>query len=187
MEDDGGAKKVDLDEEVLIPDEHFSSVGKCIQPWAHLEFEIDRAVWELLGVAQPIGACVTAQLVSVIPKLNALNALAILHGAKNASEAISSFSGDIGGSNAKRNRLVHDARFISIVTRNVNRFEIIAKNKMTFGNVTETISDLSKFEESTKTFLRTFISICDNLRLEIASLDKSPELPDSIHRLRRDQ
>jgi hypothetical protein len=58
-----------------IPRSHLAAIGKVIDAWGDLEFEIDRVIWSLMGVQQPFGACVTSQLPSVYPKLSALRAL----------------------------------------------------------------------------------------------------------------
>ena len=88
-----------------IPNRHYAAIAKCIHTWAALEFEVDRMIWSLLDVPQPIGACVTAQLVSVIPKLKALTSLTNLYGAAASAAELKKFTGEMGGLNDHRNRL----------------------------------------------------------------------------------
>jgi hypothetical protein len=61
--------------------EHFEAIGRLIDTWAHLEFQIDHAIWALVGADQATIACVTSQLIGVNNRLRALRSLLILRGA----------------------------------------------------------------------------------------------------------
>jgi hypothetical protein len=165
-----------------LPNKHYIEIAKCIHAWAALEFSVDKMIWELLDTPQPIGACVTGQLSSVVPKLNALTSLSNLYGAAASVGSLKKFAGEIGGLNDQRNRLVHDARFISKPDKKVHRFQISAKNTLKFGMREEKLGELLEFQESAAERTKRFDVICDSLRREIfASRDKLPTLPASIH------
>ena len=58
-----------------IPDSHYAAMGKVDDAWCGLELCIDYLIWELLGVDQIVGACVTSQFISVHPRLKTLRAV----------------------------------------------------------------------------------------------------------------
>jgi hypothetical protein len=137
----------------LIPNRHYAAIAKCIHTWAALE---------------------------LIPKLKALTSLTNLYGAAASASKLNKFTGDIGGLNEQRNRLVHDNRFFK--TKKIYRFEISAKSTLTFGMHEESYDELLQFQETTSAMLNKFESIGDSIRKEIyASRDKLPRLPASIH------
>ena len=63
------------DETGDILDAHYKAVGKCISGWSMLEFDIDAFIWELADVIQPLGACITSQLISIGARIRVLRAL----------------------------------------------------------------------------------------------------------------
>jgi hypothetical protein len=76
-----------------IPGAHYAAIGRVTDAWADLEFEIDRAMWELMGAHQTFGACVTSQIISMQPKLRALRALLHLWSADDLATQVGSFAG----------------------------------------------------------------------------------------------
>jgi len=58
---------------------HLAYVGLAVNSWADLEFEIDFTIWDLMDCPQALSACLTAQLVSPIPKLKVLLSLVRLY------------------------------------------------------------------------------------------------------------
>ena len=56
-------------------DSQFAAVGRLVDKWAQLEFAIDQAIWQLANVEQMLGACITAQLIGVNGRLQALRSL----------------------------------------------------------------------------------------------------------------
>jgi hypothetical protein len=131
------------DEHIPIPDEHYAAIGKMADSWADLEFEIDQLIWKLLCTAQALGACVTSQLISVHPKLDALA--------------------------TKRNRLIHDKRMIWFTSREVVRFEISAKGGLKFEPVPETPEYLINFSREVYDQISKFHSIRDKIAADIAA------------------
>jgi hypothetical protein len=132
----------------VIPDEHYSAVGKVSDAWADLEFEIDFTIWKLQEVDQQEGACVTSQLISVLPKLDALLSL-VRHWNFSADldKRLGRFKGEIGPMVMNRNRIVHDKRvvFHERGRSYVARFEVSAKSTLKYGPREETIDSLTEF------------------------------------------
>jgi hypothetical protein len=78
-------------------------------------------------------ACITAQLISVHPRMRAFTALVELHnGGAQAVKDLKAFTGSIGGLVEKRNRCVHDPRMSDMATGAVHRLEITAKPAVQF-------------------------------------------------------
>ncbi len=89
--------------------EHLEWVGHISSHWASLEFLIDSTVWDLAKVPDKVGACITANFLSIYPKLKALIALAHLHGASEQTiKKLNRFRNDLHPVGEKRNRAVHD-------------------------------------------------------------------------------
>jgi len=74
-----------------IPENHYAAIGRVAAACASLDLAIDYMIWELLGVDQLLGACVTAQFISIHPRLKALVSLAILRGARKISQRTEQF------------------------------------------------------------------------------------------------
>ena len=45
-------------------DPTYTAIGRMACAWAILEFDVERAIWELAGTQQNLGACITAQIFS---------------------------------------------------------------------------------------------------------------------------
>ena len=52
------------------------AIGYVAHHWARLEHEINQMIWALAAIVPPDGACLTAQIPSIVPRLRALIALA---------------------------------------------------------------------------------------------------------------
>jgi hypothetical protein len=151
-------------EHIPIPDEHYAAMGKVADSWADLEFEIDQLIWEFLQTAQALGACVTAQMISVHPRMNALIALAKLWEISAAHlDDLGRFYGKIGPLADKRNRLIHDKRFIELTKKQVVRFEVSAKSRLKFEPVPETIGSLTNFAREVTAMQLEFLLIKQSL------------------------
>ena len=156
-----------------IPRPHLAAIGKVIDAWGDLEFEIDRVIWSLMGVQQAIGACLTSQIASVYPKLNALRALLHLWGADNLADEIGGFTSGMRELSELRNRIVHDKRFILHPENAVVRFEITAPKKLTFISKVETVANLADLANRIDRKRQIFDDIRDRIR---EMRDASPDI-----------
>jgi hypothetical protein len=157
-----------------IPHAHYAAIGRVIDAWGDLEFEVNRVIWELMGVQQPFGACVTAQIISIHPKLRALRALLHLWGAADLAREVGSFAGDMYELADLRNRVVHDKRFVLHPNRDILRFEVTTPKELTFAAEVETRNDLNSIAERIYAKIKLFNIIRDKIReMRAASPDIS--------------
>lgn len=147
-----------------IPYAHYAAIGKVIDAWGDLEFEVDRVIWELMGAPQPFGACVTSQLISIHPKLRALRALLHLWSADDLADQVGSFASGMYELTELRNRTVHDKRFILHPQNDVVRFEITAPKRLTFEAKIERKDDLNEIVRRIREKVRLFDDIRDKIR-----------------------
>lgn len=166
-----------------ISDAHYAAIGKLVDAWADLEFEVDLAIWKLQGVEQALGACVTAQLVSILPKLDALRSLANRLGlGETIDKKLKRFHGDIGPLVSERNRRVHDKRvvfFSSDIRGEVCRFEVSAKSTLKWGPALERIDELTELFRRIRWKIQEFEKIKEEISAAYASLRQKSPAPQS--------
>src|SRR5258706_3714293 len=154
---------------------HLAHVGLAVNSWADLEFEIDFTMWDLMDCPQALSACLTAQLVSAIPKLSALRSLVQLYKfGEELEERLSQFAGHVASLNELRNRIVHDKRIYDPETQKVRRINVKAKAKLEFMEQPETVNDLKQFSQRAIDARWKFIEIRDVI---IAARDAARSLP----------
>ena len=181
-------------EPFTVPDEHMAWVGRVADAWAHLEFHIDLGSWTLAQGEQQLMACMTSQITSPHGKLKAFIALAQLNGASDRIiSELNSFVGSVGRLADRRNRYVHDPRYVRNTTGVVSRLEVTAKPKVHFGFIPEEVDTLKKVQQDISDAINEFvrlrkkvISTINALPLgsqpqlsQIISLPLAPELPTS--------
>jgi len=62
---------------VRPPENHsvYNLIGRIAVEWSYLEHTLDRIIWKLSKVPGSRGACLTAQMMGVWPRFNAIEAL----------------------------------------------------------------------------------------------------------------
>jgi hypothetical protein len=154
---------------------HLAYVGLAVNSWADLEFEIDLTIWDLMDCPQALSACLTAQLVSPIPKLKALSSLVRLYEfGDDLEKRLDKFSGSVADLNELRNRIVHDKRIIDPKSQRVRRINVTAKSQLKFMEQPESVHDLAQFAQRAIDARGKFIEIRDAI---IAKRDASRALP----------
>jgi hypothetical protein len=125
---------------------------------------VDLALWEAAEVEQQFGACITAQMGSLHPKLRALTALVKLRGAEpKLIKKIEDFQRSLHELGETRARIVHDPRLTSS-NGTVVRWQTTANPKeIVFGPQPETIDDLVKIRSRIARRIADF----EKLRVEI--------------------
>src|SRR5262245_35397875 len=91
-----------------------AAIGAVATSWALLEYRINQVIWAFSNVDDEDGACITAQIPSVGPRLRALVALA--HRRRISEPLIkklNSFTTDVDALGRQRNRVVHDPWVVS--------------------------------------------------------------------------
>lgn len=152
------------------PQSHYALIGEVTHLWSMLEFNIDLALWHLMDVEQQLGACVTAQFHSIHPRSKALIALLQLRRANEQSvKDVQRFMGTLNGLSEKRNRVVHDARFVDHLGQTY-RCEITAKPKVKFGPVVETEEELQNLINDISNKIRAFQKLRDRVLTEVDNL-----------------
>jgi len=152
-------------------DPHFAAAGRLVETWAQLEFRIDQAIWELAGVEQMFGACITAQLIGVNGRLRALRALVRLRGGSDALiRELGTFAGSLSRLQHERHRVAHDPRMIHKETGAMERLEITADNSLTFGFQPESPDTLLATRNEIAAKVREFIALFERTRRELSSL-----------------
>ncbi len=165
-----------------VPDKHVALMGRVADTWAQLEFQIDQGIWYLAGPEQQLIACITAQLISVHPRLRAFTALvAIRGGSEQSVRDLNTFTGNVSGLSDQRNRTVHDPRFVDKATGEVHRLEITARPKVQFGFLPEPASQLEERITRISERVFEFIELRDRIISEIDGLP--PESQPILQRI----
>jgi hypothetical protein len=161
-------------EPLKIPPEHLAAIGNIANCMAQLEFQIDLGIWKLVAAPQQLVACLTAQMISPVPRLKAFIGLCEVIGASAESlAALNKFAGDIGGLIDRRNRLIHDPRMVNKRTTSVVRLQITAKPKVHFGFIDETVAEIDKTFVQLAEKVREFVTLRDKVLAELSTLIKT--------------
>lgn len=134
------------------PDGHeiYSLVGQIASEWAHLEHLLDRVIYELAEILSPRGGCITAQMMGVWPRFNAITALLTLRSAeypkfKPLIPKAKSLSGRARDISEARNRVIHDPWYIDHSSPpETAQFKNWAKTDLRFGIRDSKIDDAKK-------------------------------------------
>lgn len=139
---------------------HAAAVLRGISAYARLEHQVDELIWKLAGIEPEIGACLTAQIISITPRMDALITLAY---AQHISEAcltlLNKFKGKISGLSNERNRLAHDPWFSGFENDKLYRLEKTARAKL-----------IHRFEPVTEDELKDYERRVDKARGDFAKL-----------------
>jgi hypothetical protein len=88
---------------------HYAAVGRVASEWAMLEHEIQEAIWDLAGLNQMTGTCITSQIASSGRLMDAVLALLEQKGASARElKPLRSLSEKIAEKQRMRNRILHD-------------------------------------------------------------------------------
>lgn len=105
---------------------------------------MDLFIWQLSGIDNPFGACITAQIMGATPRFNTLIALATK---KKISESLIEEIRDLMRKTydvqEDRNRLVHDPWYIETRSGRPGQFKSVPRKGLQFG-----------FEDIDETFVR---------------------------------
>lgn len=122
------------------PDDHaiYNLIGRVASGWAHLELILDQIIWDLAEIQKPRGACLTAQMVSVYPRFEAILAL-IEHRLGNrpeyesAKKAVNKLYGQCRDQTYNRARTIHDAWYVAIESGETAQHRNMPKKELTYG------------------------------------------------------
>lgn len=116
------------------PNDLLTALGKVATELSLLEYYINQTIWALARVKPQLGACITAQIIPISGRADALETLALARGlSKTLVEEIRSFAGKAKGLGNKRNRVLHDTWAVEKPSKRTVRLEISAKTNPVFG------------------------------------------------------
>lgn len=156
------------------PDDHpmYTAIGRVASEWAHLEHILDMVIWELAGLPQAQGSCITAQLNGHAPRFRAILALGKLKGLKQETiEAFEDLLNKTYGIAEKRARIVHDPWYQETGSGQTGQFK-----SFTFKDARYGIHDVDETEiVKTLSSIRSRIATASKLRaVVLAELAPSP-------------
>lgn len=144
------------------PEEHeiYAKIGRVASNWSHVEHMLDEIIWWLTDKHDRSRiACLTGQFASTFQRHNAIMALLKSKGvlSKDLKDRIERERGRCSNTAAKRNRVVHDAWFVSGGAE-IGSFRTWAKEDLKFGinEISETVltdvfgSIQKRFDEAVK-------------------------------------
>jgi hypothetical protein len=83
---------------------------------------------------------------------------------------LTKLAGSLSGLSEERNRVVHDARFLSAILRQISRFQAIAKRRLEFDYRPEDVPTLHDLAARIQGGKREFINIWWEIDAELAAL-----------------
>jgi len=120
-----------------------AAVGAVADAWAHLEFDINEAIWELANVEQQAGACITAQIISIGGRTRALAALVAWRaGDKELLGKVNRFGAEAESVGRQRNRVIHDPWYVRNDTDEPHQLRITADRRLDFDFAPNSIEDI---------------------------------------------
>lgn len=100
------------------PEDHpvYAKIGRVASDWSHVEHLLDVIIWDLTGPNRRETTCLISQFNGHYARFEAILALLEQKGllTKELRRKIKRVSGDCGPAGQKRNRIVHDAWFVTI-------------------------------------------------------------------------
>ncbi|MGF7163497.1 hypothetical protein FHS85_005166 [Rhodoligotrophos appendicifer] len=119
-----------------MPSEHpmFNLVGAISSTWAHLEHVLDLVIWFLADTKPALGACVTAQLMGVAPRCQAIKALGKVRGLSEVTiKKVDHFLNSTHDASNKRNRIIHDPWYVDPTSDETAQFKSMSRNDWRYG------------------------------------------------------
>jgi hypothetical protein len=134
---------------------------------------IDLIIWDTAEVPHQFGACITAQMGSVHPKLRALGALLLLRQAEPVLiKKVTDFQGNLTDLGEQRARTVHDPRLTNSEGQVVRWQTTASAREIVFGPQVETIEGLTKLRQRIARNIRRFEVIKQEIRDEVLASGK---------------
>lgn len=107
------------------------AIGYVAASWARLEHAVNLQIWRLSSMSDEDGACITAQIPSILPRLRALIALVHRIGvSEGLIKDLNKFSKRADEVARQRNRIIHDPWFVAKDETAFGRLEITADRKL---------------------------------------------------------
>ncbi len=135
------------------------AIGSVVIAWADLEHQINRAIWGLASMSDKDGACVTAQIPAILPRMRALIAVAHTSGcSETLLKDLNKFSSVVDGLGRRRNRIIHDPWFRKKDQNEFARLEVTADRRLVYELRPQSPDEIMDFvreiTDAGKTFLK---------------------------------
>jgi hypothetical protein len=118
-----------------LPADHpiHALVGRVASEWAHVEHLLDLIIWQLAKVEEPIGACLTGQMLGSFARITAIQALCINRKlGPEIIKKVQELSKKMKGSQDRRNRILHDAWYVGDTT-GLEQYRSMARDEFESG------------------------------------------------------
>jgi hypothetical protein len=127
---------------------HYAAVGKLASNWAEFEHRIQWAIWNIAGLDNLTGACITAQIGNSGRLIDAMIALLRLKGATESSiTSLNKFAARVGDKQRQRNRIVHDPWSFKIPNGEAVRGELSASREVISTFVPHSTKEVEDFAD----------------------------------------
>lgn len=160
-----------------LPPSQAEYVGVICNSWAGLELQIDGATWLIAHVRPSVGACITAQFISIHPKIKALIALCRHKGVDDKLiKRLNAFHQSLYSTAEKRNRAVHDAWVPEVSPGRVQlvQWDLGMGKDVTDFTRPAPISELIELNREINKRMSVFMKIKEDLLFELRSSKKIP-------------
>ena len=152
-----------------------AEIGLVSSGWSMFEFQMNTCIWTLAGVNPVSGACITAQIFSINPRIDCLLSLMALREVDSKwIKRTNSFKQLAITTQEKRNRLIHDPIIYDLHSRQAGQIEITAKAKPVFRIKTLSLEDVVRVRRDVLHVLDQFGDIAEGV---LATRDTWPEIP----------
>jgi hypothetical protein len=149
-------------------DAYMTAVGRIALMWAHLEYNLNEAIWELENVESAVGACVTAQIFSASGRLRALISLVHHRGAPNTIiRKLNKLGQKIEGLGRQRNEYVHHPVSLGIETGKLTRVHVSADRQLDFKFKPTDLNEMRKLFRNIRFASVEFDALYDRILSEL--------------------
>jgi hypothetical protein len=160
--------------EFHFPGDFAECIAKVAANWSALEYMINATIWELAEVRPSLGACLTAQIMTVNGRLAALLALMKLRRVDTKLlKKVNRFAERVRAPQELRNRIIHD-QWVNdrLNPEGMGRIEIVAPKALTMEIKPVTITELRDDLEKISDCRFEFGAIRNEIRGALSTLPK---------------
>jgi hypothetical protein len=147
---------------VPLPDDDplYAAVGRVSSAWSIFEHHLDRTIAALSEVPNRRCACITAQMLGAVPRLNAIIALSKSRSASKALLRKIETHLNVTYSLAdRRNRIVHDPLLLEIRSKTARRLTVTARKELKYAYEEADIKMFDKTRDDIREHIERFLTI----------------------------
>jgi hypothetical protein len=149
-------------------------LGKVSNEFSLLEYYVNQTIWALAHVKPTLGACITAQIIPIAGRMDALETLAVARGiSDNLVDEIRSFAGKAKGLGQERNRALHDTWAVEKPGTRTVRLEVSAKTNPVYGFKLEKTEDVLELADKIRKSRHAYNMIHAKILGELRTLPRT--------------